>query len=161
MVVYNYFTSLNFKLHKYQTCVDLGKSYKLVYSWCEAAREEGKQFMYGKILQKKIKKIKDWWALWCKAKGILLHPVSKFWTKISKITVLNPNRNKLWHLSKANVLQSSRSRVDLNKEGGHEKTAQRWGRGQIFHQFFFRKACFYYYWNTFFCMVNIHACCNQ
>ena len=33
-----------------------------------------------------------------------------------------------------------------------------------FYQFFLRKACFHYYWNTFFsffCLVNIHACCNQ
>ena len=35
---------------------------------------------------------------------------------------------------------------------------------KLFYQLFFRKACFHYYWNTFFfffCLVNIHACCNQ
>ena len=28
--------------------------------------------------------------------------------------------------------------------------------------YFFRKACFHYCWNTiFFCLANIHTCCNQ
>ena len=31
-IVYNYFTSLNVKLHEYQIPADLGKSCKLVYS---------------------------------------------------------------------------------------------------------------------------------
>ena len=36
------------------------------------------------------------------------------------------------------------------------------GRGsKLFQQFSLRKACFHYYWNTFFCQVNIHTCCNQ
>ena len=30
----------------------------------------------------------------------------------------------------------------------------------LFHQFSFRKACFHYHWH-FFCLVNIHTCCNQ
>ena len=36
------------------------------------------------------------------------------------------------------------------------------GGSKLFHQFFFGKAFFQYYWNTFFfCLVNIHAYCNQ
>ena len=35
---------------------------------------------------------------------------------------------------------------------------------KLFYQLFFRKACFHYYWNTFFfffCLINTHVCCNQ
>ena len=35
---------------------------------------------------------------------------------------------------------------------------------KLLYQFFFRKAYIHYYWNTFFlffCLVNVHACCNQ
>ena len=36
------------------------------------------------------------------------------------------------------------------------------GVSKLFHQFFFRKACFHYLITIgFFCLVNIHACCNQ
>ena len=36
------------------------------------------------------------------------------------------------------------------------------GFSKLFYQFFFRKACFHNYWNTsFFCLVNIQACCSQ
>ena len=36
------------------------------------------------------------------------------------------------------------------------------GGSKLFHQIFFGKAFFQYYWNTsFFCLVNIHAYCNQ
>ena len=32
---------------------------------------------------------------------------------------------------------------------------------KLFHQFSLRKARFHYYWNTFFCLVNIRTCSNQ
>ena len=35
------------------------------------------------------------------------------------------------------------------------------GGSKLFNQFSLRKVCFHYYWNTFFCLVNIHTCCNQ
>ena len=49
-----------------------------------------------------------------------------------------------------------RNRVLVEREGALRKS----GVTKWFHQFSFRKACFHYYWN-FFCLVNIHACCNQ
>ena len=35
------------------------------------------------------------------------------------------------------------------------------GGSKVFHQFSFGKAFFHDHWNTFFCLVNIQACCNQ
>ena len=43
-----------------------------------------------------------------------------------------------------------------NRGGG---SSYKEGVSKLFHQFSFRKACFHYYW--IFCLVNIHACCNQ
>ena len=39
--------------------------------------------------------------------------------------------------------------------------SQNGGISKLFHQFPLRKACFHYNWNTFFCLLNIHTCCNE
>ena len=62
--------------------------------------------------------------------------------------------------------QNSRSWKNCSEIGGSLKGGEfswRGGVSKLFHQFFFRKACFRYYWNTFFffCLVNILFCCNQ
>ena len=50
---------------------------------------------------------------------------------------------------------------NLDKEAVHEKIAQKGpgslrksGVSELFYQFFFRKACFHYYWNTFFLFLS-------
>ena len=49
--------------------------------------------------------------------------------------------------------------------GGHGKIAQKQGGqlkgGEVLLERVVSKACFHYYRNTFFCLVNIHTCCNQ
>ena len=64
---------------------------------------------------------------------------------------------------------------EIQTKRGHEKIAQKQGgqlkRGgggslrkgsfQIVSSVFLKKNMFHYYWNIFFCLVNIHTCCNQ
>ena len=57
--------------------------------------------------------------------------------------------------------------LKLGQKGGHEKTAQkqgflleRWGF-QIVSSVFLKKSMFSLLLEYFFCLVNIHTCCNQ
>ena len=52
---------------------------------------------------------------------------------------------EIW--TKRGVMKKLLRIVGLVEKGG--------GGSKLFHHFSLRKACFNYYWNTFFCLVNI------